>query len=332
MHVILAGPDYEENLSIRYLSSSLLTAGHDTTLAIFNSPADTTTVAEAAHHADIVGLSMCFQSRAQEFLRLAQSLKSRNAEQLIVAGGHYASCAAEPLLAHHPEIDIIVIHEGERTLVEIADAMPHLQQRLPQIPGIAYRDGRQVRFTIPRRTLDNLDALPFPDRRGPIHTLAGVPTSYMMGSRGCYGSCAYCCITTLHQLAPGKRFRQRNVEGIADEMAVLYHQRGTRQFVFHDDNFLVPSDSFNHARPSAFEKALKKRGIRDIALVIKCRPADANKKVLRRLKDLGLVRVFLGISPPPPRVSPTSNASRASSIPNARSRPVPTSTSPRNLP
>jgi len=123
MHVILAGPDYEENLSIRYLSSSLLTAGHDTTLASFNSPADATTVAEAAHHADIVGLPMCFQSRAQEFLRLAQSLKSRKAEQLIVAGGHYASCAAEPLLAHHPEIDIIVIHEGERTLVEIADAM-----------------------------------------------------------------------------------------------------------------------------------------------------------------------------------------------------------------
>lgn len=296
MKILLAGPDFEENLSIRYLSASLLAAGHDTTLAPFNSAAEITTVADAAQHADIVGLSMCFQSRAKEFLNLAQLLKQRNPNQLVVAGGHYASCAAQPLLAHHPEIDIIVIHEGERTLVEIADDnVQRLEERLSQIPGIAYRDGPHVRFTIPSRTLDNLDALPFPDRRGPIHTLAGVPTSYMMGSRGCYGSCAYCCITTLHQLAPGKRFRQRSVEGIADEMAVLYHERGTRQFVFHDDNFLVPSDSFNHARLSAFEKALKKRGIRDIALVIKCRPADANKNVLRRLKDLGLVRVFLGV-------------------------------------
>jgi TonB family protein len=295
MNVLLAGPDYEENLSIRYLSSSLLAAGHTTTLATFNSPADTTTVADAADDADIVGLSMCFQSRAQEFLRLAHLLKSRDPKPLIVAGGHYASCAAEALLAHHPEIDIIVIHEGERTLVEIAAAAPHMAERLPQIPGIAYRDGQQVHFTTPRRTSDDLDALPFPDRRGPIHTLAGVPTSYMMGSRGCYGNCAYCCITTLHQLAPGKRFRQRNVEGIANEMSVLYHERGTRQFVFHDDNFLVPSEPLNHARISAFEKALKKRGIKDIALVIKCRPADANRKVLRRLKDLGLVRVFLGV-------------------------------------
>jgi radical SAM superfamily enzyme YgiQ (UPF0313 family) len=132
MRILLVGPDYEENLSIRYLSSSLLAAGHDTTLAPFNSPADASSVVDAAQYADIVGLSMCFQSRAQEFLHLAKLLKSRDPKQLIVAGGHYASCAAEPLLAHHPEIDIIVIHEGERTLVEIADAMPQLYERLPQ--------------------------------------------------------------------------------------------------------------------------------------------------------------------------------------------------------
>ncbi len=164
MRVLLAGPDYEENLSIRYLSSSLLAAGHGTILATFNSPADTLSVVNDAQSADVVGLSLCFQSRAQEFLRLARTIKSRDPHRLIVAGGHYASCAAEPLLANHPELDIIVIHEGERTLVEIADAMPHLHERLPQIPGIAYRNERHVYFTTPRRTLDDLDLLPFPDR------------------------------------------------------------------------------------------------------------------------------------------------------------------------
>jgi hypothetical protein len=29
MRVVLVGPDYEENLSIRYLSASLLGAGHE---------------------------------------------------------------------------------------------------------------------------------------------------------------------------------------------------------------------------------------------------------------------------------------------------------------
>lgn len=301
MRVLLAGPDYEENLSIRYLSASLRSAGHETILATFNSLRDAESVSAAARHADVVGLSMCFQSRALEFLRLAQIVKARDPHKLIAAGGHYASCAAEPLIANHPEIDVIVLHEGEETLVEIADAMPWLNERLPGIAGIAYRDGVRLRFTERRRTVNDLDSLAFPDRRGPIHSIAGVRTSYMMGSRGCYENCAYCCITTLHRIAPGKRFRQRTVDNIADEMASLYHERGTRQFVFHDDNFLIPSVAQNHARIASLQSALGSRGVQDIALVIKCRPADADRDVLRRLKDLGLVRIFLGVESATPR-------------------------------
>jgi len=301
VRVLLVGPDYEENLSIRYLSASLLTAGHETVLAAFNAATEIGAVANAARDADLVGLSICFQARAEEFLALAREVKARDPRKLVVAGGHYASCAAGALLAHHPEIDIVAIHEGERTLVEIAEAMPNLDERLPGIAGIAYRRADRVCFTEARPTVEDLDTLPAPDRRGPVHMVAGVPTSYLMGSRGCYGNCAYCCITTLHRLAPGKRFRQRQVESVADEMAALYRERGTRQFVFHDDNFLVPNEARNHERISALEQALARRGVENIALLIKCRPADANERVLRRLKELGLVRVFLGIEAATPR-------------------------------
>lgn len=295
MRVLLAGPDFEENLSIRYLASSLQAKRHETSLAVFNSADDVEVVAEQAGEAEIVGLSVCFQSRAQEFLTLARRIKQLHPGKLIVAGGHYASCAAQPLLEHHPELDIIAIHEAEQTLVEIVAAAANLQEDLPKITGIAYREDGQVRFTPQRRTLDDLDTLPFPERRGRIHTIAGVPTSFLMGSRGCYENCAYCCITTLHNLAPGKKFRQRSVELIADEMAELYRDRGTRQFVFHDDNFLVPSVAHNQARIEGFDKAFKSRGMDDIALLIKCRPADANRDVLSRLKEMGLVRIFMGI-------------------------------------
>jgi anaerobic magnesium-protoporphyrin IX monomethyl ester cyclase len=295
MRVLLAGPDFEENLSIRYLASSLQAKRHEASLAVFNSADDVEAVAEQAGEAEIVGLSVCFQSRAQEFLTLARRIKQLYPDKLIVAGGHYASCAAEPLLEHHPELDIVVIHEGEQTLLEIIAAAANLHEDLPKITGIAYREDDQVRFTPKRRTLDDLDTLPFPERHGRIHTIAGVPTSFLMGSRGCYENCAYCCITTLHNLAPGKKFRQRSVELIADEMAELYRERGTRQFVFHDDNFLVPSVAHNQARIEGFDKAFKSRGMDDIALLVKCRPADANRDVLNRLKEMGLVRIFMGI-------------------------------------
>ncbi len=51
MRVLLAGPDHEENLSIRYVSAALLHAGHETVLAAFNSPADIIPVADAAQDA-----------------------------------------------------------------------------------------------------------------------------------------------------------------------------------------------------------------------------------------------------------------------------------------
>jgi TonB family protein len=295
MRVLLAGPDFEENLSIRYLASSLQAKRHEASLAVFNSAEDVETVAELAGEAEIVGLSVCFQSRAQEFLILARRIKQLYPQKLIVAGGHYASCSAQPLLEHHPELDVIAIHESEQTLVEIVAAAANLKEDLPKIAGIAYRDDDQVRFTPQRRTLDDLDTLPFPVRHGRIHTIAGVPTSFLMGSRGCYENCAYCCITTLHNLAPGKKFRQRSVELIADEMVELYRERGTRQFVFHDDNFLVPAVAHNQKRIEGFDNAFKSRGMEDLALLIKCRPADANLEVLSRLKEMGLVRIFMGI-------------------------------------
>ena len=179
--------------------------------------------------------------------------------------------------------------------MEIVAAAANLKDDLPKITGIAYREDDQVRFTPQRRTLDDLDTLKFPERSGRIHTIAGVPTSFLMGSRGCYENCSYCCITTLHNLAPGKKFRQRSVELIADAMAELYRERGTRQFVFHDANFLVPSVAHNQARIEGFDKAFKNHGMEDIALLTKCRPSDANRDVLSRLKEMGLVRIFMGI-------------------------------------
>jgi hypothetical protein len=66
MRVLLAGPDFEENLSIRYLASSLQTKRHETSLAVFNSADDVEAVAEQAGEVEIVGLSVCFQSRAYD--------------------------------------------------------------------------------------------------------------------------------------------------------------------------------------------------------------------------------------------------------------------------
>ena len=295
MRVLLVGPDLEENLSLRYLASSLRLAGHEPAIAPFETAADTEAVAVAADRADLVGLSMCYQIRAAEFLGLARELKRRSPGRPVIAGGHYASCAAGDLLERHPELDLIAIHECEQTLPDLASLPAWTEEALAAIPGLVFRSQGRIVRTSPRQANAELDSLPWPDRSGPARLMAGVPTAYMMGSRGCLAACDYCCISTMHRMVSGKRFRQRSPEDIVAEMAFLYHERGVRQFIFHDDNFLVPQIDRNMERIEVLDRLMRHHGLRRIALALKCRPADVDRQVFLRLREMGLLRVFLGI-------------------------------------
>ncbi len=295
MRVLLVGPDHESNLSLLYLAASLRAAGHDPEIAAFNGWGDAPSVLRAARRADLVGLSMCFQVRAGEFLALAGELKREAPSRPIVAGGHHASCAATELLDAYPALDVIVIHEGEETLVALAELGDALVARAGEVPGVAFRRDARGVLSPPRPTAADLDRVPRPDRTGPARLLCGVPTAYLMGSRGCVSNCDYCCITTLHRLAPGPRFRQRTPEDVASEMADLYHRRGVRQFVFHDDNFLVPSRAHNRERIGRLDAALAAREVRDVGLVLKCSPRDAEREALEALRRMGLLRLFMGV-------------------------------------
>ncbi len=290
MRFLLVGPDQEENLSLRYLVSALRCAGHVAELARFNDADDSDAVVNAASGYDWVGLSVCFQSRAAEFFDLAHRIAELRGPRVMM-GGHFATCVPLEIMTNHPAIDMIVLHEGEDAIVDVAQGRP-----IAEIPGVWYRnENGELCETVKRRSREDLESLPFPDRRGPVHIYAGVPTSFMMGSRGCVATCDYCCIVTLHRQVPGKRYRIRNPENVADEMAEQYHGRGIRQFIFHDDNFLVPNLTKNMERIEAFARAWEKRGMKDIGFTIKCRPPDAHPDVFKRLKELGLLRVFFGI-------------------------------------
>ena len=293
MHVLLVGPDLEENLSLGYLAEALQRAGHRAELAPFEQRSQLKEVLQRALKADLVGLSMAFQARAPEFLALARAIRAAGGPP-VVAGGHYASCAAHDLLAHHPELAAVVLHEGEQSLPELVDlgADP---AAWAGVAGLVVRGPAGPVSTARRPIEPDLERLPRPLRSGPVRLLAGVPTATMLGSRGCLGDCHYCCIQTLHRLCPGPRFRQRSAQAVASEMADLYHGRGIRQFVFHDDNFLVPKPSANRARLAALRDGLRQRGVGEIALVIKCRPQEAQRDTLEELRDMGLIRLFMGV-------------------------------------
>src|SRR5207248_8417149 len=109
--------------------------------------------------------------------------------------------------------------------------------------------------------------------------------------------CSFCCIAAWHeQSLPGKRYRVRDVDDVADEMLELKKTRGIDVFVFHDDNFFLPGHKKNLERLSALADALDRRDIGHIATVVKARPTDVDMEVFKVLKHrLGCIRVYVGV-------------------------------------
>jgi radical SAM superfamily enzyme YgiQ (UPF0313 family) len=298
--VALIGPEYEENLSLRYLASSLRQAGYGVEIVPFNRDVDLPRVAAEIMGAKeaplVVGLSLAFQWRAKDFLALALALREAGYAGHLTAGGHFATFAAKELLADFPELDSICRQEAEETLVALTRAVEH-GAPLAAIAGLALRDGAGVPFLTPQPALPDLATLPPPDRSGEPASCYGHPIAPIVGSRGCYANCTFCCIAAWHEESqPGKRYRLRSPEAVADEMVALQRERGIEVFVFHDDNFFVPGHKKNVERFHRLADALEARGIGPFATVVKARPTDVTPEVFAVLVErLRCIRAYIGI-------------------------------------
>ena len=298
--VALVGPEYEENLSLRYLASSLEAAGYSPELVPFNREQDLTQIVWQIVNAPepplLVGLSLAFQWRAKDFLALAMALRQSGYSGHITAGGHFGTFACREILNDFPELDSICRQEAEETLVSLTRAVER-NEPLDRIPGLGLRREDGTIFLTEQPRLPDLARLPRPDRRGLPAMCFDHAIAPLVGSRGCYANCTFCCIAAWHEeTQPGKRYRLREVEDIAAEMVSMQRERNIEIFVFHDDNFFVPGHRRNAERFSALADALANRGMSRFATVVKARPTDVDPEVFRILKErLNCIRVYVGV-------------------------------------
>jgi len=298
--IALVGPELEENLSLRYLAAALATEGWRAEILPFNRPRDLATIVRTIAEADepplVVGISVAFQWRAVEMLAVVMGLREAGYRGHITAGGHFATFAAEDLLADFTELDSVCRHESEQTIVELVDALV-AGRAIDTIAGVVTRDTAGTVVAGPMRHPPDLATLAHPDRRGLPKQCFGHALAPLVSSRGCYADCSFCCIASWHeQTLPGKRYRVRPPEDVADEMIALKRERGVEIFIFHDDNFFVPSKKKNLERFHALADALEERDIGPFGIVVKARPNDADLEVFRVLRDrLHALRSYVGI-------------------------------------
>jgi radical SAM superfamily enzyme YgiQ (UPF0313 family) len=109
--------------------------------------------------AQVVGVSFDILS-TREFDTIVREAKARGC--YTVAGGHLATALAPSLLRRNPDLDAVVRHDGEESLLGIAQSIDSGGELGDSIPNVSLRrDGRLVQT--PEREVD-LESLPVPRR------------------------------------------------------------------------------------------------------------------------------------------------------------------------
>ncbi|MGG3871982.1 B12-binding domain-containing radical SAM protein [Brevibacillus laterosporus] len=143
---------------------------------------------------DIIAFS-CYIWNIRETLDVINNVKKICPNVPIILGGPEVSYDTDEWMKNYPAIDVIVMGEGEETFLELCQAYDRAKQTgdaplLKEVPGIAYRDGERVRFSMQRIQTKDLNHLPSPYEEDLDELNNRVV--YFEASRGCPFRCQYC--------------------------------------------------------------------------------------------------------------------------------------------
>lgn len=162
--------------------------------------------------------------------------KTVNPDIVTVIGGPHASFTPKETLLEAPWIDIVVIGEGERTIVELVKTVAG-GGNLYDIAGIAFMDQSTLVKTDPRPFIDDIDSLPLPARHLiPLsrYRALGSPCT-IITSRGCPYGCIFCSGRRML----GRKVRFRDPGLVVDEIEKIKQDYGFQQVNIVDDTFTV---------------------------------------------------------------------------------------------
>jgi anaerobic magnesium-protoporphyrin IX monomethyl ester cyclase len=175
-------------------------------------------------------------------IETAKAIKEILPNCRVVVGGWHASYVPDSLLVN-PEIDYVVIGEGERAMTQLATCITNGNESLAAtIPGVAFR--RQGKNIInPPKFIENLDEIPYPARHllplelydRKIEFLKAKPADVMSISRGCVFNCFFCEFRKLW----GNSCRSFSAQRVIDEIQDLMNNYGTKGIYFINDNFTL---------------------------------------------------------------------------------------------
>lgn len=107
-------------------------------------------------------------------------------------------------------------------------------------------------------------------------------------STGCIYNCAFCHIKLMNY-----EKTEKSIKLVVDEMEELYKKLGKKYFIFNDSVFW--KNSKDNARIEEFIKLLKEKNMNIYFMIYLSLTIKIDKELLKKLSDVGLIRVFFGV-------------------------------------
>lgn len=302
MRVVLVVPPYadtnlemacKESIGVCYLATVL--RQHGIGVKIVDADLLGLSCSEAADRIleggyDLIGFSV-FEGTIESVEAILQLLEKGGEKGHLLLGGYFPTMMAREILESIPRVDAVVLGEAEFALLEVAAALRDGKD-WRQVAGVAYRDNQQIRIN-PCAKPPPVDRLPFPDRDLLPEVLKRGGVTGIVGSRGCFEKCSFCCMGPFGQISGNGSWRGRSVSSICDELEQLVESWGVRSISFYDGNFIGPGKA-GIERAYRIGAEIINRNL-DIHFAISTRADQIDKKLLLHLKQAGLSEVFIGL-------------------------------------
>jgi len=256
-----------------------------------------------SYNPQLVGFSL-FMSSTNASVILAQYLKKLKPELIILGGGPEATRLKRVILdkievfaplnkkiADQNYFDFLVEGEGEKTLLEILFLIKQGRD-FHSVEGILYnRDGKVIANT-PRKLIDNLDILAYPDYEDfelGSYTRRTLP---IVTSRGCINRCTFCADSPLWKI-----YRYRSAQSVLEEIKFLIKKYHIRDFEIVDSTFNGDIHRLEEICNLIIESNLDIRWSAKATL-----RKEMNTELLQKMKKAGCTSLGYGVESGSPRV------------------------------
>jgi len=230
-------------------------------------------------------------------LRIAQRLKSKNPDIIIVMGGPQSSATAYETMKAMSFVDYVATGEGENTVVPFFESiLRNNRKNIGNIPGLYYREDGKVKFCSTPIQFCDLNSIPrWHESLYDVNENDLDSNDYYMPldvGRGCPFECTFCCTSVFWK----KAYRLKTSEKILEDIRYFNHKFGIKSFMFSHDAFTTNKELVLDVCDAIIDSGL------NITWKCSSRADCITEDLVMKMKAAGMNCIEMGIETGSPRM------------------------------